>query len=71
MARFKILITAAMQLFLVLSLVPSTQAFFRHLCFGEVGTGRIDPIVSPNKVSQHIHGIHGAQSKFFLDFLVI
>jgi hypothetical protein len=41
-----------------------SSAFFRHLCHGEVGVGRIDPIVTPGKASAHCHGIHGAQSKF-------
>lgn len=64
MVRFKIPIAAVMQLLMVLSLIVPTNAFFRHLCHGEVGVGRIDPIMSPGKVAHHVHGIHGAQSKF-------
>ena len=60
-------ITAAMQLTIILLLSDVSEAFFRHLCHGEVGMGRIDPIVTPNQVSQHVHGIHGAQSKFLPD----
>lgn len=44
-------------------LVANANAFFRHICHGEVGIGRIDPIVTPGAASAHCHGIHGASSK--------
>lgn len=49
-----------MQLIAILSLVPSTWSFFRHLCHGEVGIGRIDPIVSQDEVFAHVRGLHGS-----------
>ena len=49
--------------FMILMFVAKSDAFFRHICHGEVGVGRIDPIVSAGEASAHCHGIHGAQSK--------
>ena len=48
---------------LLLTLVSPAHAFFRHLCFGELGTARVDPIVAPGRASQHAHVIFGASSK--------
>ncbi|EXJ93519.1 hypothetical protein A1O1_01911 [Capronia coronata CBS 617.96] len=46
--------------------VAPTEAFFRHLCFGELGNGRVDPIMAPGQPSQHLHVSFGA-SNFGLD----
>ncbi|EXJ91739.1 hypothetical protein A1O3_00289 [Capronia epimyces CBS 606.96] len=45
----------------LLNTVP-VHAFFRHLCFGELGNGRVDPIMSPGHPSQHVHVSFGASS---------
>lgn len=29
-------------------------------CHGRVGLGRIDPLVNPGEVAQHVHAIHGS-----------
>lgn len=47
----------------ILFFVLPTHAFFRHLCFGELANGRIDPIMSPGHPSQHLHVTFGASSK--------
>ncbi|KAK4947434.1 hypothetical protein LTR10_013802 [Elasticomyces elasticus] len=49
---------------LSLYILPA-QAFFRHLCFGELANGRIDPIVSPGQASQHLHVTFGASNLGF------
>ncbi|KAL2424314.1 hypothetical protein ABEF95_008525 [Exophiala dermatitidis] len=46
--------------------VAPAHAFFRHLCFGELGNGRVDPIMAPGQASQHLHVSFGA-SNFGLD----
>ncbi|KAL9127627.1 MAG: hypothetical protein Q9217_003539 [Psora testacea] len=43
----------------VLSLSGVSEAFWRMSC-GIIQTGRIDPIVSPGKLSSHVHKIAGA-----------
>ena len=47
----------------LLLLITPSQAFFRHLCHGELGSGRVDPIVAPGNPSQHLHVLFGASSK--------
>lgn len=37
--------------------------YWRHLCHGQLGMARIDPMMAPGKPSQHIHNIQGASSK--------
>ncbi|KIW13665.1 hypothetical protein PV08_08856 [Exophiala spinifera] len=49
----------------ILSFVVPANAFFRHLCFGELGNGRIDPIMSPGRPSQHLHVTFGASNLGF------
>ena len=49
-------------LFITFFLTPSL-AFFRHLCHGQLGIGRVDPLMAPGKASQHVHNIQGAQSE--------
>lgn len=44
-------------------LINPSLAFWRLLCHGQLGSGRIDPIVSPGKPSNHVHAGFGAQSK--------
>lgn len=43
-------------------LVSSTEAFWRLPCAGPVVTERIDPLVSPGKLSGHVHAIMGASN---------
>lgn len=40
-------------------LVPAS-AFWRMECRGRVGLARVDPLVSPGEVAQHVHAIHGS-----------
>lgn len=54
-------INSIMLLYTVLMIVPA-QAFWRHLCFGELGTGRVDPIMAPGAPSIHAHVLFGASS---------
>lgn len=51
-------------LLLAFTAVP-VQAFWRHLCFGELGTGRIDPIMAPGEPSIHAHVLFGASSQYY------
>ena len=55
--------TPSMILLILSIYILPAQAFFRHLCFGELGNGRVDPIMSPGKASQHLHISFGASSK--------
>ena len=36
------------------------DAFWRLQCFGIVAEAQIDPIVSPGKISSHVHTVKGA-----------
>jgi len=50
-----------LSLFLLLLLqVAGSSAFWRMLCPGRLGIARMDPIMSPGKVSQHAHAIYGS-----------
>ncbi|RVX68435.1 hypothetical protein B0A52_07435 [Exophiala mesophila] len=51
-----------MVLVLVLLHLSPCHAFWRHLCFGELGTARVDPIRSPGSPSQHAHVLFGASN---------
>lgn len=44
----------------ILAALGSADAFWRMECHGQVGLARIDPLVSPNEVAQHVHAIHGS-----------
>ena len=46
------------------SLTGLSDAFWRMSC-SIIQTSRIDPIVSPGKISSHVHKIAGASSKSF------
>lgn len=61
--RFSAASTTMLLLFALMT-VP-VQAFWRHLCFGELGTGRVDPIMAPGTPSGHAHVLFGASSKFW------
>jgi len=54
---------SVMLLYAAFLIVP-VQAFWRHLCFGELGTGRIDPIMTPGTPSLHAHVLFGASSQY-------
>ncbi|CAD0114683.1 unnamed protein product [Aureobasidium uvarum] len=49
-----------------LSLAGSADAFWRLPCRGRSGVGRLDPIMDPGKVSDHVHVIHGGSSMFLI-----
>jgi hypothetical protein len=44
------------------TLVTQCHAFWREVC-SVVQTGRIDPILSPDQVSGHVHKFAGGSSK--------
>lgn len=44
----------------VLGAVGSVSAFWRMPCRGRVGLARIDPLVNPGEIAQHVHAIHGS-----------
>lgn len=39
------------------------NAFWRLLCDGSVGLARIDPLMNPGGVSEHVHTIKGGSGK--------
>ncbi|KAN0080785.1 protein of unknown function (DUF1996) domain containing protein [Elaphomyces granulatus] len=41
------------------------EAFWRLPCRGRSGIARMDPIVQPGKISDHVHAIHGASNFAF------
>jgi hypothetical protein len=41
----------------------SSNAFWRMECRGRAGLARIDPMISPGEVAQHVHAIHGSSGK--------
>ncbi|OIW29994.1 hypothetical protein CONLIGDRAFT_575792 [Coniochaeta ligniaria NRRL 30616] len=44
----------------VAAFAGSSDAFWRMVCKGRAGLARIDPLVSPGEVAQHVHSIHGS-----------
>ncbi|KAK3073794.1 hypothetical protein LTR53_004318 [Teratosphaeriaceae sp. CCFEE 6253] len=44
---------------LALALVSGTTAFWRMPCRSQTGVGRLDPIMDPGEISDHVHTIHG------------
>ena len=62
-SKFKMWPAVTITALIISILTTPIDAFFRHLCHGQVGMGRIDPIVSPGKTSAHVHNIQGAVSK--------
>jgi hypothetical protein len=48
---------------LYILLAGPVTAYWRMSCMGVVGRGRIDPIVSPNEVSAHLHTFKGGSGK--------
>jgi hypothetical protein len=59
-------IKMALMFFCLSVMIAPTGAFLRHLCFNPLGLARIDPIVTPDKPSQHVHHLHGSSSKSIL-----
>ena len=54
-------------LFVLSALIGWSQAYWRMGC-GNIQTGRIDPIVTPGKVSAHSHKIVGPSSTWQASF---
>ncbi|KAL1839072.1 hypothetical protein VTJ49DRAFT_1902 [Mycothermus thermophilus] len=44
----------------ILSSLGGAHAFWRMECRGRVGLARLDPLVDPGTLSQHVHAIHGS-----------
>lgn len=42
-----------------LALVTSVNAFWRMPCRSQTGVGRLDPIMDPGEISDHVHTISG------------
>lgn len=51
---------------ILINIIGLTDAYWRMNC-GIIQSGRIDPIVSPGKISQHVHKLVGASSKYLTD----
>lgn len=49
-----------------LFLTSSVSAFWRLLCDGSVGVARIDPLIAPGGLSDHVHSIKGGSGKLAL-----
>lgn len=41
------------------------SAFWRMECRGVAGQARLDPLMSPGAVAQHVHEIFGSGGKFY------
>lgn len=50
-------------LFVAGNLALITNAFWRMECRARSGLARIDPLISPGEVAQHLHSIHGGGGK--------
>jgi len=46
-----------------LTLVSGASAFWRMPCRSRTGLARIDPLMDPNEVSDHVHSIFGGGSE--------
>lgn len=51
---------------IALFVAPCVDAFWRMECRARSGLGRLDPLMSPGEVSQHVHYIHGSSGKLLL-----
>lgn len=49
-----------------LFLTTTVNAFWRLLCDGSVGVARIDPLIAPGGLSDHVHSIKGGSGKLVL-----
>lgn len=47
----------------LLAFAGDSVAFWRMGCRSRTGLVRIDPLVSPGQISEHIHAIHGSSGK--------
>ena len=45
------------------TLVSNVAAFWRMPCRSRTGLARMDPLMDPGEVSDHVHTIHGGGSK--------
>jgi Domain of unknown function (DUF1996) len=52
--------SAAIGLALATILTVNVSAFWRMECRSRSGIARIDPIVSPGNISDHLHTVHGS-----------
>ena len=48
---------------LLLLKLTGTHAFWRLLCDGSVGLARMDPLMSPGRVGDHVHSIKGGSGE--------
>ncbi|KAK5058852.1 hypothetical protein LTR84_011116 [Exophiala bonariae] len=60
--KMKLSAAKTIMLLLVALMTVPVQGFWRHLCFGELGTGRVDPIMAPGTPSGHAHVLFGASN---------
>lgn len=59
----------AINLIAAAQLLAPASAFWRMECRGRLGLARIDPMISPGEVAQHVHAIHGSSGMSILSFL--
>jgi len=53
----------------LLASIPSAAAFWRMPCSGPIVTERADPVISPGKVSGHVHAVFGGSAfNFTMDY---
>lgn len=54
-----------------LTLVSGAHAFCRMPCRTETGVARMDPIVDPGQIADHVHTIAGSGSEYSIERLEI
>lgn len=47
----------------VLLFLSGVAAFWRMPCRSQTGVGRLDPIMDPGVIADHVHTIHGGGSE--------
>lgn len=50
----------------VLAALTPVEAFWRMPCRARSGVARIDPLISPGSVAEHVHSIHGSSGMSLL-----
>ena len=58
MFSFQIAIVTALALYII-----NVLAFWRLECEGSIGLARLDPLMSPGSVGDHVHSIKGGSGK--------
>ena len=48
---------------IILAFTGGAEAFWRMPCRSRTGLARLDPLMNPGEVADHVHTIHGGGSK--------